>query len=134
MMADLSDLAGDDRAARMMLVEPNNPVTGRLLARVGVVETLWLPSTTALWWASVAHVWRDHFDVRVVKDIASHLDQIRQSGIRALIPGDTDWSVVLRDLVEPYTCCGLVVLRPLLARPVYDFITITGHTNGVNRL
>ena len=44
-MAGLSDVASDDRTARMvlsMLVEPDDPVTGRILARLGAVETLWL--------------------------------------------------------------------------------------------
>ena len=44
-MAGLTDLAVDERAARMvlsLLVEPNDRVTGRLLARLGAVETLWL--------------------------------------------------------------------------------------------
>ncbi len=45
MMANLSDVASDERTARMvlsMLVEPNDPVTGRILARLRAVETLWL--------------------------------------------------------------------------------------------
>lgn len=45
MMARLSDVASDERTARMvlsMLVEPNDPVTGRILSRLGAVETLWL--------------------------------------------------------------------------------------------
>ena len=43
-MASLSDVASDERTARMvlsMLVEPNDPVTGRILSRLGAVETLW---------------------------------------------------------------------------------------------
>ncbi len=45
MMASLSHVASDERTARMvlsMLVEPNDPVTGRILSRLGAVETLWL--------------------------------------------------------------------------------------------
>ncbi len=41
-MAGLSDVARDERTARMvlsMLVEPNDPVTGRIVARLGAVET-----------------------------------------------------------------------------------------------
>ncbi len=41
-MASLSGVARDERTARMvlsMLVEPNDPVTGRILARFGAVET-----------------------------------------------------------------------------------------------
>lgn len=43
MMAGLSDVAGDERTARMvlsMLVEPNDPVTGRVLNGLGAMETL----------------------------------------------------------------------------------------------
>ena len=45
MMARLSDVARDERTARVvlsLLVEPNDPVTGRILSRLGAVETLWL--------------------------------------------------------------------------------------------
>lgn len=44
MMARLSDVASVERTARMvqsMLVGPNDPVTGRILSRLGAVETLW---------------------------------------------------------------------------------------------
>ena len=44
MMTSLSEVANDERTARMvlsMLVEPNDPVTGRILSRLGAVETLW---------------------------------------------------------------------------------------------
>lgn len=49
MMASLSDVASDERTASMvlsMLVDPNDPVTGRILSRLGAVETLWLQGTT----------------------------------------------------------------------------------------
>lgn len=42
-MPSLSEIAGDERTARMVLsmaVEPEDAVTGRLLATVGGVETL----------------------------------------------------------------------------------------------
>jgi len=45
MMTSLSEVANDERTARMvlsMLIEPNDPVTGRILSRLGAVETLWL--------------------------------------------------------------------------------------------
>ena len=73
MMDGLSDVARDERAARIalsMLVEPNDPVTGRLVARLGAVKTLWLAERDD---AVVglrpldAQVWRDHltrFDVQ----------------------------------------------------------------------
>jgi len=45
MMTSFSEVANDERTARMvlsMLIEPNDPVTGRILSRLGAVETLWL--------------------------------------------------------------------------------------------
>lgn len=45
MMTSVSEVANEERTARMvlsMLIEPNDPVTGRILSRLGAVETLWL--------------------------------------------------------------------------------------------
>lgn len=131
-MPALSDLADDERTARMvlsMLVEPNDRVTGRLLARLGAVGTLWLAehdSAVVGLSAVDAQVWRGHFDVPAVKDIASRLDQIHQSGVRALIPGDADWPAALDDLGvgAPYVLWARGA-SSFLARPVQDFITIT---------
>ena len=42
-MAVITDLSPDERSARMLLsilAEPDDPVTGRVLSRVGAVETL----------------------------------------------------------------------------------------------
>lgn len=132
-MAGLTDLAGDERAARMvlsLLVEPNDRVTGRLLARLGAVGTLWLAEhdSAVMGLSAVdAHVWRGHFDVPAVKDIASRLDQVERSGVRALIPGDADWPAALDDLGvgAPYVLWARGA-SSFLARPVQDFITITG--------
>ncbi|QQM67946.1 DNA-processing protein DprA [Actinomyces weissii] len=132
-MAGLTALAGDERAARMVLslvVEPNDPVTGRLLARLGAVEMLWLAEhdSAVVGLSSVdVQVWRGHFDVAAVKDVASRLDQIQQSDTRALVPGDADWPAALDDLGvgAPYVLWARGA-SSLLARQVQDFITITG--------
>lgn len=45
MMTSLSEVANDERTARMvlsMLIEPSDPVTGRILSRLGAVVTFWL--------------------------------------------------------------------------------------------
>lgn len=45
MMTSFSEVANDERTATLvlsMLIEPNDPVTGRILSRLGAVETLWL--------------------------------------------------------------------------------------------
>lgn len=132
-MAGLTDLAGDERAARMvlsLLVEPNDRVTGRLLARLGAVGTLWLAEhdSAVVGLSPVdAQFWRGHFDVPAVKGIASRLDQVQRSGVRALIPGDADWPAALNDLGvgAPYVLWARGA-SSFLARPVQDFITITG--------
>ena len=104
MMARLSDVASDDRTARMvlsMLVEPNDPVTGRVLTGLGAMETLRLAERdgAVVGLSAVdAQVWRDHFDAPVAKDIAARLEQAQQSGIQVLVPGDADWPVALNDL------------------------------------
>ena len=112
------------------LVEPNDPVTGRLLARIGAVETVWLAehdSAVVGFSAVDSQVRRGHFEVPGVKDVAARLDQVQRSGVRALISGYADWPVALDDLGEG----GPDVLwargaSSLLTRPVQDFITITG--------
>lgn len=112
------------------LVEPNDRVTGRLLAQLGAVESLWLAEhdRTVVGLSPVdAQVWRGHFDVPAVKDVASRLDRVQRSGVRALIPGDADWPAALHDLGvgAPYVLWARGA-SSFLARPVQDFITITG--------
>lgn len=96
MMAGLSDIAGDERTARMvlsMIVEPNDPVTGRVLNGLGAMETLRLAEGDGAVVglnAVDARVWRDHFDAPAAKDIAARLEQAQQSGIQVLVPGDAN--------------------------------------------
>lgn len=132
-MTGLSDAANDERTARMvlsMLVEPNDPVTGRLLARVGAMEVLRLANgdgeVSGL--NSVdAQVWRDHFNTSEARSITERLDQIQQAGVRALVPGDAHWPAALDDLgeVAPYVL-WVRGASSFLARPLRDFVTTTG--------
>lgn len=132
-MAGLSDLADDERTARMvlsMLVEPNDPVTGRVLNGLGAMETLRLAERdgAVVGLSAVdAQVWRDHFDAPAAKEFAARLDQAQQSGIQVLVPGDANWSVVLNDLgdLAPYVLWTRGA-SSCLARPLHDFVTITG--------
>lgn len=102
-MPSLSELATDERTARMalfmMLVEPNDPVTGRIVARLGAVETLWLAE-------------RDD----------AVIGQTQQSGARALIPRDFDWPAALNDIgdVAPYVLWTRDASSSL-ARPLQHF-------------
>ena len=80
-MTGLSDAANDERTARMvlsMLVEPNDPVTGRVMNGLGAMETLRLAERdgAVVGLSAVgAQVWRDHFDAPAAKDIAARLEQ-----------------------------------------------------------
>ena len=133
MMASLSDVASDERTARMvlsMLVEPNDSVTGRILSRLRAVETLWLAEhdREVVGLSPVdAQVWRDHLSVPGAKELAARIDQMQQSGVRALIPGDSDWPTAVGDLgeVAPYVLWTRGA-SSFLSRPMSDLVTITG--------
>src|SRR5690606_29299854 len=132
-MVVLSDLADDERTARMvlsMLVEPNDPVTGRVMNGLGAMETLRLAERdgAVVGLSAVdAQIWRDHFDAPAAKDIAARLDQAQQSGIQVLVPGDVSWPVALNDLgdLAPYVLWTRGA-SSFLSRPLQDFVTITG--------
>lgn len=132
-MAGLRNVAGDERTARMvlsMLLEPNDPMTGRVLARLGAVETLRLVDADGPvdgLSAVDAQVWRDHFNTSESRQITERLDQVQQSGVRALIPGDAHWPAALDNLGEttPYVL-WVRGASSFLARPLSDFVTITG--------
>lgn len=133
MMTSLSDIASDERTARMvlsMLVEPNDAVTGRILSSLGAVETLRLAehdgAVVGLSPAN-ARVWRDHLSVPSAKELTARIDQMQQSGVRALIPGDSDWPTALDDLGEgaPYVLWTRGA-SSFLSRPTSDLVTITG--------
>ena len=132
MMANLSDVASDERTARMvlsMLVEPNDPVTGRILSRLRAVETLWLAEhdREVVGLSPVdAQVWRERLRVPDARELAGRIDQVHQSGVRALIPGDNDWPTAFDDLgeVAPYVLWTRGT-SSFLSRPMSDLVTIT---------
>lgn len=132
-MPSLSEIAGDERTARMvlsMLVEPDDAVTGRLLAAVGGVETLRLAEANG----PVpglgdidAQVWRGHFANPSIDSLDERLLGARRMGLGVLIPGDDEWPGSLGDLGEraPY----LLWTRgasSFLARPLADVVALTG--------
>lgn len=132
-MASLSDVASDERTARMvlsMLVEPNDPVTGRILSRLGAVETLWLAERdgAVVGLSPVdAQVWRDHLSAPGANELAARIDQVQQSGVRALIPSDSDWPTAVDDLgeVAPYVLWTRGA-SSFLSHPMSDLVSITG--------
>lgn len=132
-MSSLSETAGDERTARMvlsMLVEPDDAVTGRLLATVGGVETLRLAESDSPvpGLGDVdAQVWRGHFATSGIDSLDERLLQARRTGLGVLIPGDDDWPPSLSDLGEraPYVLWTRGA-SSFLARPLADLVTITG--------
>ena len=132
-MPSLSEIARDERTARMvlsMLVEPEDAVTGHLLATVGGVETLRLAESDSPvpGLGDVdTQVWRGHFATSVIDALDDRLLQTRQTGLSVLMPGDDEWPRSLGDLGEraPYVLWTRGA-SSFLARPLADLVTITG--------
>ncbi len=56
-----------------------------------------------------AQVWRDHLSVPDAKELAARIDQVQQSGVRALIPGDSDYGPSADAAVRTQrTRCGTI--------------------------
>lgn len=109
-MPNLSQVVQDDHTARMvlsMIVEPDDAVTGRLLAEMGTLEVLRLaegdeamPGLSAV----EAQVWRAQFERSDARTLEYHLVEAERAGIGTLIPGDKKWPSALDDLGDrrPY--------------------------------
>lgn len=133
-MSGVAGLGVDERRARVvlaLLAEPDDPVTGGLLRRVGAVETLGLldTNTTVPGLARVDNrVWRDHLTSPGRLDgLDQRLRVVEEIGIVTLIPGDAHWPRALDDLGDraPY----VLFVRgaaSFLARPLNDLVTVTG--------
>lgn len=107
-MVTITFLTKDERAARVALaatLEPDDAVTGRLIAAVGAVETMRLAAGTGAFPKKVdsvdAGLWRNkvspRLDARTVTQALSETDRL---GLHILIPGDRDWPTALNDLGE----------------------------------
>ncbi|UBH24007.1 DNA-protecting protein DprA [Micrococcus porci] len=133
-MSGVAGLGVDERRARVvlaLLAEPDDPVTGGLLRRLGAVETLGLldTDTTVPGLGRVdGQVWRDRLTSQGRLDgLDQRLRVLEESGIVILIPGDAQWPRALDDLGEraPY----VLFVRgaaSFLARPMQDLVTVTG--------
>lgn len=133
-MSGVAGLGVDERRARVvlsLLAEPDDPVTGGLLRRMGAVETLRLldTDTTVPGLSRVdGQVWRDRLTPPgKLEGLDRRLRMVKESGIVTLIPGDTRWPRALDDLGEraPY----VLFVRgatSFLARPMQDLVTVTG--------
>lgn len=133
-MTSLSDLARDERTARMvlsMLTEPDDAVTGRLLARLGAVKTVGLldgdgkvPDLGRV----DAQVWRDRLTTAAQpSELAGRVRHAEAARIGVVIPGDRDWPAALTDLGErePFVLWTRGAAS-FLSRPFTDLLTITG--------
>lgn len=133
-MSGVAGLGVDERRARVvlaLLAEPDDPVTGRLLRRLGAVETLGLldTDTNIPGLGRVdGQVWRDRLtSPGMPEGLDQRLRMVEESGIATLIPGDAHWPRALDDLGEraPYVLF-VQGASSFLARPLNDLVTVTG--------
>ncbi|AYF99620.1 DNA-processing protein DprA [Protaetiibacter intestinalis] len=134
-MVTITSLAKDERSGRVALattLEPDDAVTGRLLAAVGAVETVRLAAGTGAFPKKVdaveAGLWRNkvapRIDARTVTQALSESDRL---GLRILIPGDDDWPTALNDLSDRApTALWVRGASSFLTAPLSDRVTITG--------
>ena len=131
-MVTITSLAKDERSARLALAatsEPDDAVTGRLLAAVGAVETVRLAAGTGAFPKKVdaveAGLWRTpRMDALTVTQALSESDRL---GLRILIPVDDDWPTALNDLGDRApTALWVRGASSFLTAPLSDRVTITG--------
>lgn len=131
-MLNLTDLARDERSARMLLsfvATPSEEATGRLLNRLGAKDLVALADKDGPvpgMDRAEAAVWRDRIHTRYrVDQLSSFLTE--SGGFRFLIPSDQVWPASLQDLGDraPY---GLWVNgnTDLLRSDSSARVTITG--------
>lgn len=133
-MASLADYAPDERTARVMLsivAEPGDARVGRLLNRIGGVETIRLLDTDT----AMPELRREEAEVlrhrvRLTSDGADFdelMPRLLDGRYTPVIPGDRDWPAGLSDLGEraPHVLWAKGATS-LLSRPVSDLVTITG--------
>lgn len=131
-MATLTDIARDERSARILLSligAPNDAATGRLLTRIGAVELIALAESSADIPGMdqvAAAVWRDRFRAYGSVDRLTVL-LAESERYRALTPGDAEWPDTLNDLGEraPYVLWAKGDTA-LLVRGSSERVTITG--------
>ncbi|MBN9177827.1 MAG: DNA-processing protein DprA [Microbacterium sp.] len=134
-MVTITSLAKDERTARVALaaiLEPDDSVTGRLVAAVGAVETVRLAAGTGALSKKVdaveGELWRrktaPRLDARTVTRALSETDRL---GLRVIVPGDSDWPDGLNDLGDRVpTALWVRGAGSFLTTPLHDRVTITG--------
>jgi DNA processing protein len=134
-MVTITAVAKDERSARIALgtiLEPDDAVTGRLVATVGAVETVRLAAGSGTFPKKVdaveAELWRKkvapRLDARTVTRALSETDRL---GLGIVVPGDSDWPAALNDLGERAPSALWVSgAASFLTAPLHDRVTITG--------
>lgn len=114
-----------------MIAEPDDPATGRILHRVGGVETLRLLEDDK---AAVpemnradAIAWRNRVAPRIEDGLPARVAQAESRGMSTLIPSDADWPHALNDLGPraPYVLWTRGATS-FLSGALADRVTITG--------
>lgn len=131
-MPKLTDLARDDRSARIVLSivgSPNDAATGRLLGNVGSVELIRLADSEVRIPGMdqvEAALWREHLHARLSPDRVAALMTEGES-FRVITPSDAEWPVALDDLGArtPFALWARGN-ADVLVSDLSDRITITG--------
>lgn len=134
-MVTIVSLAKDDRAARIALAtmsEPDDSVTGRMVAAVGAVETVRLASSTTPLPKAVdlveGELWRRKIESRLDTDTVQRaLADTDRLGLAVIVPGDRDWPTSLNDLGDRTpTVLWARGATSFLSSPARERVTITG--------
>lgn len=136
-MASLSDYAGDERTARMALstcVAPADPLTGRIVAAVGAVETVRLLETDSPLPGLdriEAGVWRGRLRQHVSLDaVEEAVECTRRSGLDVVMPGDDEYPALLDELGHRAPSLLWVKGDIEALRAFSQTFTITGTSNA----
>lgn len=133
-MDAISALAKDERTARIILAvgsDPGDAVTGRLIGKLGAVETVRLLATSADLQgidAAESGLWRHRVAAKLTAGTVERaLEQSEQLGLRVIIPGDAEWPEGLGAL-GPRSPVALWSLgnAELLREPLTGLVTLTG--------
>lgn len=138
-MVSIAEQLAGERMARMvlsMIAEPDDQVTGHVLAQVGGVETLRLlesddpiPKMSR----GGALLWRERLAGHLTPDLLDRVASAKAQGIGTLIPADDHWPTGLNDLGirAPYVLWTRGAASFLTA-PLRERVTITGARSATN--
>ncbi|WP_297742112.1 DNA-processing protein DprA [uncultured Tessaracoccus sp.] len=132
-MATVADQVRDERTARIMLsmiVDPDDPMTGKVVHWVGGRETLRLLESdlrVPTLGETEAEVWRSRFAPHLNLGVLATADAYQQRGMNTLTPSDDHWPKSLSDLGPRQTyLLWTKGATSLLSGSLSDRVTITG--------